>query len=175
MIDIRVDIDTGTVLGYMQRAFSEAALEMARIIYADSQKLVPVDTGRLKASGRVEFYRDGRTHTSDGSGSAVRPRLPGEAAVVYGGRGVPYAAAVHDGVRGTGVKGESVPVESYKRGQSQYLRDAAMQAQKLLRAGADVYKEYVRKSAKAGYKSVRAVRDFGPGGGPGSGGDVRGR
>ena len=115
MIDIRVDIDTGTVIGYLQKAMSEAAHEQAKIIYALSQEQVPVDTGRLSKSGRIEWYEGGQTKSS--GGAPLRRRLPGEAAVVYGGRGVEYAAAVHDGVRGTGKTGESVPCYQLPSGQ----------------------------------------------------------
>jgi hypothetical protein len=58
-------------------AAKAAAVEGAHDILKDSQAEVPVDSGALKASGRVEV-------TSDG------------AEVVYGGPGAPYAAVVHE-------------------------------------------------------------------------------
>ena len=94
--------------------------------------------------------------TSEAS-APVRIRPPGEAAVVYGGRDVPYAAAVHDGVRGTGVKGQSVPT-TFKRGKSGYLRDPAMQGRQLLTAGAAAVRKALNDAARQSYKSVRAVR-----------------
>ena len=149
-------LDTGDVIAHMKGASLEAAMAMARIVYAGSQAEVPVDKGRLKASGRIERRVD-----------AV--------AVMYGGQGVRYAAAVHEGVRGTGVKGVSVKVGKYRRGKSHYLRDPLMKASELLSAGAEAYKEAMAGLAQKTYKSVRAVRNYGPGGGPGSGGDVAGR
>ena len=137
--------DTGEVSADLTKATIEAAAEMARIIYAGSQAEVPVKDGRLKASGRVEIRKDG-------------------AAVIYGGPGVRYAAAVHEGVRGTGVKGVSVKVGHYKQGKSHYLRDPMMQASKLLKAGAQSMRKSMDALASKTYKKVRAVRNYGPGG-----------
>jgi hypothetical protein len=53
------------------------AVEEARQIFNDSQTEVPVESGALKASGRVEITLDG-------------------AEVVYGGPSAPYAGVVHE-------------------------------------------------------------------------------
>ena len=147
MLDVTVELtDTGEVSADIEAAALEAALAMAKIIYAGSQAEVPVDTERLKKSGRVEKRED-------------------EVAVVYGGPGVRYAAAVHEGVRGTGQKGVSVKVGHYKRGKSHYLRDPMMKAPELLKAGAKAMRRSMDALANKTYKRVRAVRNYGPGGG----------
>ena len=82
------------------------ALAMAEDILARSQAEVPVATGELKRSGRIEKVKDG-------------------AAVVYGGPNVRYAAAVHE-----------IPGVRYARGKWQYLRDPAMESRKVGAAAA---------------------------------------
>ena len=146
MLDVTVELtDTGQVGADLKAATLEAATAMAKLIYAGSQAEVPVDTGRLKESIKLEVRE-----------SSV--------AVIYGGHGVRYAAAVHEGVRGTGVKGQSVKVGHYKRGKSHYLRDPAMQAPKLLKAGAASMRKSLDAMSQKTYKKVRAVRNYGPGG-----------
>ena len=58
----------------------------ARAILEKSQPLVPVDTGALKRSGRVEDAPDGAAVLIYGGNDFTNPRT---------GRGVDYAAAVH--------------------------------------------------------------------------------
>ena len=53
----------------------------------------------------------------------------------------------------------------YKRGKSHYLRDPAMEASKLLKAGAEAMRKHLDALANKTYKRVRAVRNYGPGGG----------
>ena len=83
------------------------ALAMAEDILARSQAEVPVATGELKRSGRIE----------KGPGGTV--------AVVYGGPNVRYAASVHN-----------IPGVRYARGKWQYLRDPAMESRKVGAAAA---------------------------------------
>ena len=135
--------DIGEVGVDLRAASLEAAQAMAKVIYAGSQAEVPVDTGRLKESIKLEVRKD-------------------SVAVIYGGPGVRYAAAVHEGVRGTGVKGASVKVGHYKRGKSHYLRDPMLEASKLLKAGAEAMRKSMDALATKTYKRVRAVRNYGP-------------
>ena len=165
MLTIRVDIDTGAVEHAVRGGLDDAAAAMARVIYSLSQAQVPVDTGRLSRSGRVEWNEGGTTRSTQGAPLQRRPE--GEAAVVYGGKGVAYAAAVHDGVRGTGRKGQSVKVGSYRQGKSQYLRDPAMRARELRETGAGALRKALNDAnLVTGRKRAGAVRNFGPGGTP---------
>lgn len=67
----------GRVSLVVRQATREAVNEFMQRVFEDSQQLVPVDTGRLKASGRVEARGD-------------------EVAIVYD---APYAAVIHEGFR----------------------------------------------------------------------------
>ena len=71
-------------------------MAMAQSALDTSNRYVPVDTGRLQGSGRIE-------------------RRPNGLAVVYGGPAAPYALAVHErrGIR-------------YRRGRRRYLASALM-------------------------------------------------
>ena len=152
--DVVVTTNTGLVIAALKGASKETANAIAKAVYVHSQGEVPVDHGNLKASGRVEARNDG-------------------SAVVYGDNNVPYAAAVHEGFRGIrGQPGKSVKVGRYKRGKSHYLRDPLMRVAELLKAGAGAYRLVFEEVARKTYKSVSSVRDYGPGGGTGSGGDV---
>ena len=165
MLTIRVDIDTGAVEHAVRGGLDKSAEAMARVIYTLSQAEVPVRFGNLSKSGRVEWNVNGTTRSEKGAPIRRRPR--GDAAVVYGDDSVPYAAAVHDGVRGTGVKGQSVKVASYHQGKSQYLRDPAMRARELREAGAAALrKALIEANVVTGRKTVAAVKNFGPGGTP---------
>ncbi|MDE2974564.1 MAG: HK97 gp10 family phage protein [Gemmatimonadota bacterium] len=70
----------------MPSILDAAANAMAAEIYRKADKEVPVVTGELKKSGRVENSKAGK----------------GEAKVVYGGEDAPYAVAVHDRPKGRG-------------------------------------------------------------------------
>ena len=63
-------------------ALLRATYESAHLVLADSQEIVPVDTGALRASGQV--------HLPAVSGTNV------EVVVGYGGPGVDYATYVHE-------------------------------------------------------------------------------
>ena len=69
-----------------KKAFEEVLFEIALIIFNQSQYLVPVDTGALRASGTI----------------TRRVRLKGGDRIVlhitYGGPAAPYALAVHENV-----------------------------------------------------------------------------
>lgn len=132
----------------LKQASEEALLAMARLIYAESQKQVPVDTSRLKLSGRV---------------TAVEKKMRSlRVRVTYGSKQVPYAAWVHE----NRYKKRAPAV--FAQGKEQYLRGPLLKIPKLLAKGAEAYAKTMRKGGS--YKSVRAVRDHGPGGGTGSGG-----
>ena len=96
----------------LEQLAEDAAMAMAQGTYRESQEQVPVDTGRLKRSGRVERQQDGSV------------------AIIYGGPGARHAAPVHNqpGVR-------------YRRGKSMYLRDPLMAGKKRLEDAANVYRE----------------------------------
>ena len=71
----------------------------ASAILSASQPLVPVDTGALKRSGRVEPAREGETvlksktrRSSDPRGNASQK---GGSVLVYGGGKIDYAGVVH--------------------------------------------------------------------------------
>jgi len=81
-IEVKVDLSgLEALIAKLPGAIDAAAVAMAEDVKERADKEVPVDTGALKRSGRVE------------------KRGKGEAAVVYGDEAAPYAAAVHDGHR----------------------------------------------------------------------------
>ena len=86
----------------------------ARAILSASQPLVPVDTGALKRSGRVESAREGETVIKSSHRRSADPRgnvsQKGGSVLVYGGGTIGYAGPVHYrlGVR-------------HKVGQAQYV------------------------------------------------------
>ena len=106
-IEVRFTFNAG-VLADAVGAAEDAAEAMAEDVLKRSQGVVPVQTGKLKQSGRV-------AKRSDGS-----------AAVVYGGAGVSYAAAVH------------------ARPGKRFLRDPAMDTRKLGKAVAEAYRRRLR-------------------------------
>lgn len=65
------------------RAVAQALYEEAQLIFAESQRLVPVDTGSLRSSGNV-------TLPQPSAGGGV------EVTIGYGGAAAPYAAFVHE-------------------------------------------------------------------------------
>ncbi|AEG14701.1 hypothetical protein Desku_1114 [Desulfofundulus kuznetsovii DSM 6115] len=67
----------GRVSLTVKQAAREAVNEFIRRVFEDSQQLVPVDTGRLKASGRIETRGN-------------------ETCIIYD---TPYAAVIHEGFR----------------------------------------------------------------------------
>ena len=71
----------------------------ARAILSDSQPLVPVDTGALKRSGRVEPAREGETVIKSKTRRSADPRgsasQKGGSVLVYGGGKIDYAGVVH--------------------------------------------------------------------------------
>ena len=89
-------------------------MAMAQSALDTSNRYVPVDTGRLQGSGRIE-------------------RRPNGLAVVYGGPAAPYALAVHErrGIR-------------YRRGRRRYLASALIDRPKLLQAAAAGFKSEFR-------------------------------
>ena len=79
MIDVTVDLpNIDELVKRIQEAEGDAALLMAEAIHEGADERVPVDTGSLKESGRVE----------------ARPGPA--AAVIYGGPKAKHAAAVHE-------------------------------------------------------------------------------
>ena len=71
----------------------------ARAILGKSQPLVPVDTGALKRSGRVEPAQAGETVIKSSSRRSSDPRgsasQKGGSVLVYGGGTIGYAGVVH--------------------------------------------------------------------------------
>ena len=109
-----VTVDTSAldrIIARLEEA--DAPMAMARAVYDESRTQVPVDTGALKRSGRIEERADGAV------------------AVVYGGPNARYAASVHE-----------IPGRRYRRGKWQYLRDPAMD-RKVGRAAAEAVKEAI--------------------------------
>ena len=86
---------------------AKVAEAMAEEIHDEADQRVPRDTGNLAKSGRTESRRDG------------------SAAVIYGDKRAPYAAAVHED-----------PSVQPTSGKKKFLRNAAMQSRKLLRLAA---------------------------------------
>lgn len=78
----KVQEDMRRMPGKVNAATKKETLELTAKIYERSQVYVPVDTGRLKASGRIE-------HHERGPGSFVF-------SVKYGGPGMKYAIYVHE-------------------------------------------------------------------------------
>ena len=111
MIDVMVD--TKALEDLIKRLegsdgdLAKAAQAMAETIHEDADQRVPKDTGALKKSGRTEARRDG------------------SAAVIYGDERAPYALAVHED-----------PSVQPTSGEKRFLRNAAMQGNKLLRIAA---------------------------------------
>ena len=85
---------------------SKVAAAMGEAILEDATERVPVDTGKLKESGRTESRRDGT-------------------AVIFGDERAPYAADLHEN-----------PSIEPTSGEKRFLRNAAMQGTKLLRIAA---------------------------------------
>ena len=71
----------------------------ARAILSASQPLVPVDTGALKRSGRVEPARAGETVIQSKTRRSADPRgnvsQKGASVLIYGGGAIDYAGIVH--------------------------------------------------------------------------------
>ena len=71
----------------------------ARAILSVSQPLVPVATGALKRSGRVEAASAGETVLKSSTRRSADPRgitsQPGASVLVYGGGPIDYAGVVH--------------------------------------------------------------------------------
>jgi hypothetical protein len=65
-----------------ERVLAQAMYAEATVILNESKKIVPVDTGNLRASGRVE-----RPETGNGRASVE---------ITYGGAAAPYALIVHE-------------------------------------------------------------------------------
>ena len=108
MIEVKVDlVSIDDLVKRIQEAKDDAALAMAQAIHEDADQRVPVSTGELKKSGRTESRPDG------------------SAAVIYGNAKVNYALAVH----------ESPSIEP-RTGEKKWLRNASMEATKLLRIAA---------------------------------------
>ena len=107
-IRIRVDSDFDKVAKAVRDAMPDAAKAMADVIYEGSQTQVPVDTGDLKRSGKVEVRK-----------------AKNEAVVSYGDESkVRYAGIVHEQ---TGVR--------HRVGKRAYLRDPAMENSRVPQVG----------------------------------------
>ena len=146
----------GEVQAAIKAAAAEGALAIAQVIYKLSLEQVPVRTGNLRGSGRVEQF--GKVVEGEEGVSAGSPdTADGSAAVVYGDHAVDYAVQVHEENR------------SYRRGKWQYLRDPAMESRELLAAGADAVEKRLAEAERASYAKMSAVRHYGPGGGRNSG------
>ena len=115
MIEVRFTDNFDAVIADMEEASKRAALKMAQLGYELSQEDVPVNTGKLKRSGRVEQLKGAK------------------ARVTYGGSDAPYAAFVHEkpGVR-------------YRHGKWKYLRDAMMEARKMEAVAAAEYRRILK-------------------------------
>ena len=112
MIEVKVDtVALSKLIADLSEGFDDEVVEaMAQQILEGADARVPVDTGALKESGHVE------------------DRPGASAAVVYGGKKAPHAAAVHELHPGPG---------------RAFLRDAAMDKRKILAAAAKVAKRII--------------------------------
>lgn len=113
-----------------ERILAQAMFEEATIVLNESKKIVPVATGNLRASGRVE-----RPITGNGKASVE---------ITYGGAAAPYALIVHEvppntgGRWGTGLKhaeGKSykyleIPVMAHK---SKFVKNVRARVEALLK------------------------------------------
>lgn len=90
------DLERG--LDRLEVTLPVALTTTAKKVFADSQNLVPVDTGALKASGKVKPPKmEAVTNVAMGTGGVTV--AGGRATVVeieYGGPDVPYAVIVHE-------------------------------------------------------------------------------
>ena len=101
-------------------AADEAAFAMAQNVFEESQRQVPVASGDLKKTGRIE-----RSKPNKGS-STIR----------YGSAKIKYAAAVHQR-----------PGARYRKGKWQYLRDPLLTTRKIsLARAAKVYRATLARS-----------------------------
>ena len=117
MIEVKVDTAAlSKLIADLAEGFDDEVVEaMAQEILEGADERVPVDTGKLKESGHVE-ERPGAT-----------------AAVVYGGKTAPHAAAVHELHSGPG---------------RAFLRDAAMDQRRIMGAAAKVAKRIIARAEK---------------------------
>lgn len=125
-----------------KEASAAAATAMAQHVYVMSQEEVPVDTKRLKLSGRVE--------------KAKRVSGGYQARVTYGDKVVDYAVAVHEN------RYKKRRPARFRTGKAQYLRDPAMKVAELAEAGYEAMEAAFRKLEGTGHRAPRAVRDYGP-------------
>ena len=115
MIEVKVDTAAlSKLIDDLAEGFDDEVVgAMAQEILGGASKRVPVDTGKLQVSGHVE-ERPGAT-----------------AAVVYGGKKAPYAAAVHELHPGPG---------------KAFLRDAVMDKRRLMGAVVKVAKRIIERA-----------------------------
>lgn len=127
----------GALGGKMNDAAGQALFEVASEIFAESQRICPVDTGTLRASGTID---------------GPNPKLNGqwEVTIGYGGPAADYALPVHERLD----LAHSAPT------QAKYLEKP------LLDALADMPKRYAeRMEAIVGGGDYRPGDDFQGGGG----------
>ena len=115
MIEVKVDTAAlSKLIADLAEGFDDEVVEaMAEQILEGADARVPVDTGALKESGHVE------------------DRPGASAAVVYGGKKAPHAAAVHELHPGPG---------------RAFLRDAAMDKSRIMGAVAKVAKRTIERA-----------------------------
>jgi hypothetical protein len=107
-----------------QRALTQAVFMEANDVLNESKKIVPVDTGNLKGSGRVE------PPVVSGSGVSVE--------VTYGGAAAPYALYVHEDLNASHAPGKS----------AKYLEIPALQRKPLFtRNVKERFVTYIRRGA----------------------------
>ena len=116
-----------------KRALGQAMYGFATGILNESKKLVPVDTGALRNSGRVEDDKI--------SGDVI------EVAISYGGAAGQYAAIVHDDMTMDHSPSKLTAVTKRpRRGQAKYLEIPVMAAApKFVRSIATRYVNYYRR------------------------------
>ena len=95
----RMTSTLGRIRSRLPQAIADLNRGNARAILSASQPLVPVDTGALKRSGRVEPAQEGETVIKSRSRRSSDPRgitsQKGGSVLVYGGGTIDYAGVVH--------------------------------------------------------------------------------
>ena len=121
MIEVSVNLDglDRLIRDLDSKGKSEITQAMADAVLIEAVKIVPLKTGALKKSGRVE----------KGVGSAHK--------VVFGGDGAEHALALHEG--------RAQPTSGTKR----WLRTAAMTKRPIIAAAAKALKKIIKRNGRA--------------------------
>lgn len=130
-MDVRVELEGADKLGRLfsragtavqQRALDKAMVDTATTVLNESKRIVPVDKGTLRASGRVE--------------SPKRDSTGVEVEITYGGAASQYALIVHED-----------PNARHKNGQTyKYLERPVMEySEKFVRSVLERFATYVKR------------------------------